>query len=558
MKNVRVKIVYLLLICIMLSVVVPFYEVQASPISDFEEWTEKQITELLDYCATKVGAFTSDNDMSKLGVGSWIYVNRAEKLSDLYNTFKAGVSSKNGKVFVSTDAMNALKKMTDSYITDCGDFYYAPTFSFQDVSSYTNKFSTLVYNRFLQDVKNEWTFICFSNSTYRYMHVDSDQIYFVGAPSVSYAKYVYFTDLNGDYTLGELTSYYLREYSSSVVAEKSDFGYRDRISFPHSDYPDNYRIITPDGRSVKVWNTAAALRAYLRGNSSGKSPIYVSSTYNNYNVNNDNSLEINNEILNEYIFNDNSTYTQDVTQVVNNITNVVNNYYTTNGSTMTQEDIQAAIDKALEDFLNSLPSGGGEESSEPETPTETETETETGTGGIVSGNDVSGNGIDGPLTVGWLEKIHNKLNEILEYLDNKILDALKDIKKAIVGNVLVDVGDSVAGLIQGGVEAVKEFVSDAASAFEPVADAMSQKFPTCIPWDLISIFSVMTVATRSNPAPVFEFPFQFERLGINETVTLDMAMFEPVSNICRTILSLLFVLLLIQLTIKLTMHGGDE
>lgn len=368
-------------------------------------WEDGEWEILIDYLAAEAGVFASNTDTAKVGIGTWIYQSLAENVVNNLNTFKAGVSVKGDKVLVSTGAMNALKGLMDAYIEDCGDYIYAPTFSYSDVSTDINQFSNKVYQRFLQDVGNEWTFIAFSGRSYYFMHIDSDQVYLVGAPGVMYNNYVYLSNLGGDSL--KLDTYYLRELSQSVNPEKSDYSYNDRVTFPYAQYPTSgYRIVTPTGRPVKVWKTWAALRAYLRGTPSSNSTVYVSSTYDNYDVNNDNSISVDASTIN-YIFEQGDNFRTDISQVVSNVTQTVNNYYITNGSVMSQEEMQLAIDKALQIFLESLPSGGGEPT-DPENPGGDVS----GNDPTVSGNDVSGNGVDGPLTVGWLEKIYNTLKDI--------------------------------------------------------------------------------------------------------------------------------------------------
>jgi hypothetical protein len=64
------------------------------------------------------------------------------------------------------------------------------------------------------------------------------------------------------------------------------------------------------------------------------------------------------------------------------------------------------------------------------------------------------------------------------------------------------------------------------------------KFPFSIPFTLIAVFTVLNAKAE---APVFAIPFAVPMLGIHEEITVDLSMFEPVINILRWLLTLLFI-----------------
>lgn len=402
------------------------------------EWSPSEWVKICYYLGSKIGLV---GDAFGDAVSDWCSGNfTAEGLKEKFDAFKAGVSVKNGKVLISTDAMNALKIMTDSYLSDSADYWYEPTYKFSDLAYLTGNYHYTVYNYLQTLLDDPWHFIQFMGSTsdyFTFFEISVNDVYFV-AGTGSYENCLYFADLNGDSF--KLNIYYVDTNSSHVfTGTHKSSSTIDYACVPSSSY-NFYKIVTRDGHAVKVWRSRAALRNYLRGISSSNK-VYVSSVYNNYNVNNDNSLEINNEILNEYIFNDNSTYTQDVSQVVNNITNVVNNYYTTNGSSMTQADIQAAIDAALQKFYDSLPSGGGTTDPDPDPDPDNPGGDVSGNDPSVSSNDVSGNGVDGPVTVSLLRKILNKLTEFFDYVKGGFTDILHGIR----GDIQSLSGNSISG-----------------------------------------------------------------------------------------------------------------
>lgn len=459
--------IYILIVTFSFSTISPLCVIASDTnkgIKPTTEWSPSEWVKICYYLGNKIG-FVGEAFAG--AVQDWCAGNfTAEGLSEKFDDFKSGISVKNGKVLVSTNAMNALKGLTDAYIEDCGAYCLISTYSSLYDLYGGESYSSIKYmndkNSFILWLKTitpgdlvvhsvggsssggasggiDTTFV-----------IDDTERYFVG--NIKNSSVVSY---NSQFLTKPPYNRYVYNYNEQTG--KKSFEFKDTLTSNSTDYyivkikSGKLTALTSDGRKVKVFKSIISLQDYLQGNYTTN--IYVSNNYMSYDTSNDNSMEINNEILNEYIFNDNSTYTQEVTQVVNNVTNTINNYYTTNGSTMTQADIQAAIDRALEDFLNSLPSGGGEEPTEPETPSETETETETG--GDISGNDVSGNGVDGPKTVGLLQKILNKLTEFFNFAKGGLIDALNGIRgdiQSLSGNSIS--GNSVSGNGTDGAESV--------------------------------------------------------------------------------------------------------
>ena len=318
--------------------------------------------------------------------------------------------------------------------------------------------------------------------------------------------------------------------------------------------------MSPTRSNVLCFNDLSALRRYVYGSASSGDAHYVTTSYLNYNPSIDNSITIDNRTI-EYILNTENNFFEEIKNVSSSIQTEISNYYTENNTTMSNTQIQQTIDDSVHNYITSLPSGGNTE--EPDKPPVDPDKPDppggdvsgNNPGGTVSGGSVSGNGVDGPQTVSFLSKIYLKLCEVYDFLSGSILDALKSIKNAIVANTLVDVAGGIADLISGGLDAVDGFMDDTAEAFSPVAEMLPEKFPTCIPWDLIAIFAVII---SSGSPPVYEVPVSIPRLGIEYTLTLDLSIFEPVATLCRAFLSLLMVMMLIHMTIRLTSSGGDN
>nr|DAO58033.1 MAG TPA: hypothetical protein [Inoviridae sp.] len=76
-------------------------------------------------------------------------------------------------------------------------------------------------------------------------------------------------------------------------------------------------------------------------------------------------------------------------------------------------------------------------------------------------------------------------------------------------------------------------------------EGLAGLFPFCIPFDLINCIRLL-VATGE--APCWVFPFKVPMLGLEETITIDLAKWDSVAAICRSIETLLFIGLLISRT----------
>lgn len=474
LKIKRVYIIVLTMFIIFLSILEPlciFASESDKGVKPTTEWTPSEWTKLCYYLGSKIGAV---GDSISDAVKGWTEGNfTADGMREKFDDFKSGVTVKDGKVVVSSAALNNFKGLIDTAIVDHGDFILLPTFNFYKMTDQTSCLNSFQYAQTKSDVDNAYTCLRYwgsytqSYDDYDRVHFDPDEVHFVTNLSGSYKHCLYLYDRNGDSALFPWQEVDM-ENNKLTIREQGNMG--GWVAVPSSNYNSIgfWQLITNDGRMVKAWKSSNALRNYLRGFSSNTT-IYISSIYNSYNVNNDNSVTIDASTA-QYIFDQGDNFQLDMSKVVSNVTYEINNYYVDNGVTMSQQDIQNAIDTALQKFLDSLPSGGGEEPTEPETPPETETPTEpeTETGGDISGNDVSGNGVDGPKTVGLLTKIYNKLSQVFNLLKGEILGALNGIKSAMSGGGVS--GNDVSG---NGVSG-NNGPSDGKSWLEKIYDKLSE------------------------------------------------------------------------------------
>lgn len=133
------------------------------------------------------------------------------------------------------------------------------------------------------------------------------------------------------------------------------------------------------------------------------------------------------------------------------------------------------------------------------------------------------------------DKMIELLKENNEYQE-KMLSTLNSIKNILLAQTVMD--------------AFKNRSSE-------TANKAKEKFPTSVPWDIALIVNVMDAEPK---APVFELPVKIERLNIDEKITVDISSgeWEKLAKACRYMLSLLFVLFMVNLTRKLFFSKGDD
>lgn len=133
------------------------------------------------------------------------------------------------------------------------------------------------------------------------------------------------------------------------------------------------------------------------------------------------------------------------------------------------------------------------------------------------------------------DKMVELLKENNEYQE-KMLSTLNSIKNILLAQTVMDV--------------FKNRSSE-------TANKAKEKFPTSVPWDIALIVNSMDAEPK---APVFELPIKIERLNIDEKITVDISSgeWEKLAKACRYMLSLLFVLFMVNLTRKLFFSKGDD
>lgn len=137
------------------------------------------------------------------------------------------------------------------------------------------------------------------------------------------------------------------------------------------------------------------------------------------------------------------------------------------------------------------------------------------------------------------DKKFDKMVELLEEnnkYQKKLVNSLNEIKAILVTQTIMDVFQDRS---------------------QQTAEKAKDKFPTSLPWDIALVVNAMSAEPEK---PQFNLPIQIKSLNINEEIHVDLASgeWERLARTCRYLLSILFILLMIQLSLKLFSNGGDD
>ena len=558
----KIECLFVILLCI-ISI---FFSSPVTVYADEPGFTVDNVVKAATYLASTIGCILSSN------YKDWydLTIDYLERYNYTVNDFQP---NNDGSLTFSDQMVDDFKEYLDSYFKETSDHWYEQTYSYSDCLDDSldlgmlYSFSTLMNSKSDNSLAITTGIPIPSLSSAQFSRYNSSSVcYFVYRATTStcnlYTAYDRYANRLSLSELGHSVYRFVESSNSFLLVNESSSGGSDPfVRFYSPSLSRTYGCVVSSSRTnVLCFEDLSALRRYVYGSVGSGDAHFATTSYLNYNPSIDNSITIDKRTV-EYILNTENNFFEEIKNVSSSIQTEISNYYTENNTTMSNTQIQQTIDDSVHNYITSLPSGGNTE--EPDKPPVDPDKPDppggdvsgNNPGGTVSGGSVSGNGVDGPQTVSFLSKIYLKLCEVYDFLSGSILDALKSIKNAIVANTLVDVAGGIADLISGGLDAVDGFMDDTAEAFSPVAEMLPEKFPTCIPWDLIAVF---TVIVSSGSPPVYEVPVSVPSLGIDYTLTLDLSIFEPVATLCRAFLSLLMVMMLIHMTIRLTSSGGDN
>ena len=205
--------------------------------------------------------------------------------------------------------------------------------------------------------------------------------------------------------------------------------------------------------------------------------------------------------------------------------------YNVDKSNKTEEVIQNEYNNIINNYITNINNSGGGSGGD----------SGGGSGGDSGGGNITDTELYDFLTKLWNEsdKKFDKMIDLLETnnkYQKKLIDSLNDIKAILVTQTVFD--------------AFKNRSSE-------TANKAKEKFPSSIPWDVAMILNAMSAEPQELK---FSLPIQVKSFGINESIEIDLSSEEwaKLAKTCRYLLSITFILILIQLTRKLFSSGGDD
>ena len=508
-------------------------------VEDF--FKKDEVKEELD----KEGAITYDND--------YVYIN-STTVNNINNIVQDSVHALDGYYLLDSDyALNDFTSL----------FYWYKNFSDDDKKIFTDFFSNY-------------------ETVYTFEDVTSQNVSHLWLKGINATDYLY---INGSYVYCSATSKSSVDGLSVVVNQFTHFFAvsRDNISVGSPDAFVNKKVYT-FGAPFKIFYSENDLNKYL-----DKGRTYAPKLPN-----------VTIKIPVKYI--NNSVSLPDIT-------------YNITTENKTEVEIQNQYDTTIKNYLDSL--DNFTDGTDP-TPTPkpdggfTDGTTPTPTPSIGDGGDDSGNGkVDLSEITDLLKKILDKLTSfadshskfektITDYIEStdgkldQIIDAidklsqgkedgedykckydyteLSDYLKKLWNDSdkkfdtmidlleenneyqqkLVDTLDSIKSIL------IKESIMDSfKDRSKETANKAKEKFPTSVPWDIAIVINAMSATPEE---PKFNLPIKIASLNIDENIEVDLSSgeWEKLAKTCRYMLSLLFVLFMVQLSRRLFFSKGDD
>lgn len=328
---------------------------------------------------------------------------------------------------------------------------------------------------------------------------------------------VYYNTDEGHTAYKVITSFdECEEKKSGTTTDFKNIGYsyigwnpKDNFSKKYS----GYFLYSTDGRKLKVFNSLNALKNYTAGQRS----VYFGSGF----YNDPGEIKVSFDDLEKYIDGKYDDFFNDLKDLINKETD--------NEDSLTEEDLEKLVDK----ILNASDGSGGS--------------------GSDSGSDAAPSGI-----IGWLEKIYDKLADMLKQL--------KSIKRWTVIDTVINGVDAVADwldlihdIISDADDGMESAVSTLSSALDDSAGLLKKKFPFSIPWDILAF---VTLFAAEPEVPRFEVPIDIGvsavGLDIHYDFIVDFSDYQYLSDIFRAVLSLTYAVGLIKMTAGIASTKKEE
>lgn len=168
----------------------------------------------------------------------------------------------------------------------------------------------------------------------------------------------------------------------------------------------------------------------------------------------------------------------------------------------------------------------------------------------------------------YLKKMYKRMDD---FYDDMTKDALKGIQKSLdtLNSSIKSIGKDVSTIktlteVDTLIDTLNTLTDGSGGSSSPIKDSFTEvgetlgvakeKFPFCVLWDVALLFGLLA----ADPvAPQFTMVFDLPQFGLHEEFVVDLSMFGDVSEFCRTLQSLLFILCLVNLTRKMFLDGRN-
>ncbi len=271
-----------------------------------------------------------------------------------------------------------------------------------------------------------------------------------------------------------------------------------------------WTFFSDDGRRLRVFKSLNDLKNYTTGN---RSVYFGSGFYDDIG-----EIKVSFDDLEKYINTDSDKLFDKLKDLIGE-----------NEGNLTEEDLEKLVDK----ILNASDGSGGS--------------------GSGPGSDSTPSGI-----IGWLEKIYDKLADMLQQL--------KSIKRWTVIDTVINGVDAVADwldlihdIISDADDGMESAVSTLSSALDDSAGLLKKKFPFSVPWDILAF---VTLFAAEPEVPRFEVPIDIGvsavGLDIHYDFVVDFSDYQYLSDIFRAVLSLTYAVGLIKMTAGIASTKKEE
>lgn len=449
------------------------------------------------------------------------------------------VDSNDNSITFSEDLTAYMKQALTEYAQEANGFLIYPTTNYLSVPP-SNFLNSYAYRTFCALVKENGCIVVNTNN------IDSDTLY-VARPfdditkdSISlvvksnYSNYLIvgagFYGTN-TWELYSTQSKIFRtvSYDTDYVAHYQEFHHWDEgtdysegvYSMPYTGLLDmrgkyplgsvrGWTFFSDDGRRLRVFKSLNDLKNYTTGN---RSVYFGSGFYDDIG-----EIKVSFDDLEKYINTDSDKLFDKLKDLIGE-----------NEGNLTEEDLEKLVDK----ILNASDGSGGS--------------------GSGPGSDSTPSSI-----IGWLEKIYDKLADMLQQL--------KSIKRWTVIDTVINGVDAVADwldlihdIISDADDGMESAVSTLSSALDDSAGLLKKKFPFSVPWDILAF---VTLFAAEPEVPRFEVPIDIGvsavGLDIHYDFVVDFSDYQYLSDIFRAVLSLTYAVGLIKMTAGIASTKKEE